>query len=124
MSETVSSMQQQLEQLLAEAQAAADRARDIAGIEDVRVRYLGKKGLLTEQLKQVGALPPVERPRFGKWVNDAKDRLAAKPMIMYEDDNLIALASEEVSLNRLFPGHALNTAEPPPGTCQTWLRST
>ena len=54
----------------------------------------------------------------------AKDRLAAKPMIMYEDDNLIALASEEVSLNRLFPGHALNTAEPPPGTCQTWLRST
>ena len=76
MSETVSSMQQQLEQLLAEAQAAADRARDIAGIEDVRVRYLGKKGLLTEQLKQVGSLPPVERPRFGKWVNDAKDRLA------------------------------------------------
>jgi hypothetical protein len=53
----------------------------------------------------------------------AKDRLAAKPMVMYETDDLIAIASEEVSLNRLFPGHALNTTEPPPGTFRTWRRS-
>ncbi len=52
----------------------------------------------------------------------AKDRLAAKPMIMYESDDLIAIASEEVSLNRLFPGKALDTREPPPGTCGTWSR--
>ncbi len=54
----------------------------------------------------------------------AKDRLAAKPMIMYENENLIAVASEEVSLNRLFPGQALNTIEPPPGSFDTWARST
>jgi methylamine---glutamate N-methyltransferase subunit A len=52
----------------------------------------------------------------------AKDRLAAKPMIMYENDDLIAVASEEVSLNRLFPGQALDTKEPPPGTYNTWQR--
>ena len=52
----------------------------------------------------------------------AKDRLAAKPMIMYENDDLIAVASEEVSLNRLFPGQALDTKEPPPGTYRTWSR--
>jgi glutamate synthase domain-containing protein 1 len=52
----------------------------------------------------------------------AKDRLAAKPMILYENDDLIAIASEEVSLNRLFPGQALDTKEPPPGTYQTWSR--
>ena len=52
----------------------------------------------------------------------AKDRLAAKPMIMYENDDLIAVASEEVSLNRLFPGQALDTHEPPPGTYDTWSR--
>ena len=34
----------------------------------------------------------------------AKDSLAVKPMIMYETDDLVAVASEEVSLNRLFPG--------------------
>ena len=53
----------------------------------------------------------------------AKDRLAAKPMIMYEDDDLVAIASEEVSLNRLFPGRALNTREPAPGSFATWSRS-
>ena len=52
----------------------------------------------------------------------AKDRLAAKPMIMFENDDLISIASEEVSLNRLFPGQALNTKEPPPGTYNTWSR--
>ena len=53
----------------------------------------------------------------------AKDRLAAKPMVMYEDDDLVAIASEEVSLNKLFPGRALQTIEPPPGTFRTWQRS-
>ena len=52
----------------------------------------------------------------------AKDQLAAKPMIMYENDDLIAVASEEVSLNRLFPGQALDTREPPPGTYATWSK--
>jgi glutamate synthase domain-containing protein 1 len=53
----------------------------------------------------------------------AKDRLAAKPMITFENDDLIAIASEEVSLNRLFPGQALDTREPPPGSYATWSRS-
>ncbi|NVJ92803.1 MAG: class II glutamine amidotransferase [Methylocystaceae bacterium] len=52
----------------------------------------------------------------------AKDHLAAKPMVLFENDDLIAVASEEVSLNRLFPGIALNTTEPAPGTFKTWQR--
>ncbi|HHZ73132.1 MAG TPA: amidophosphoribosyltransferase, partial [Gammaproteobacteria bacterium] len=48
----------------------------------------------------------------------------AKPMILYQDDDLVAVASEEVSLNRLFPGQALNTREPAPGTYATWSRLT
>ena len=54
----------------------------------------------------------------------AKDRLAAKPMVLYETDEMVAIASEEVSLNRLFPGRALDTTEPAPGTFGTWSRST
>lgn len=53
----------------------------------------------------------------------AKDKLAAKPMVKYEDDDLIAIASEEVALNRLFPGRALDTTEPPPLTCGLWSRN-
>jgi glutamate synthase domain-containing protein 1 len=53
----------------------------------------------------------------------AKDKLAAKPMVKYEDDDLIAISSEEVGINRLFPGRALDTTEPPPLTSGLWSRS-
>ena len=52
----------------------------------------------------------------------AKDRLAVKPMVMFENDDMVAIASEEVSLNKLFPGQALDTTEPAPGTFRTWHR--
>jgi glutamate synthase domain-containing protein 1 len=54
----------------------------------------------------------------------AKDHLAAKPMVLYETDEMIAIASEEVSLNRLFPGQAIDSTEPAPGTFKTWSRLT
>ena len=50
----------------------------------------------------------------------AKDKLAAKPMVKYEDEEIIAIASEEVGLNSLFPGKALDTTEPPPYTYGLW----
>jgi glutamine phosphoribosylpyrophosphate amidotransferase len=53
----------------------------------------------------------------------AKDNLAAKPMVLFETDDMIAIASEEVSLNRLFPGQSINSSEPAPGTFHTWSRS-
>ena len=52
----------------------------------------------------------------------AKDYLAAKPMVMCETDDLVAIASEEVSLNRLFPGETITTTEPLPGTYFTWSK--
>ena len=54
----------------------------------------------------------------------AKDTLAAKPMVVLERDNTVAIASEEVSLQRLFPGQALSTYEPFPGTFKTWSKLT
>lgn len=53
----------------------------------------------------------------------ARDKLAAKPLVKYEDDEIIAIASEEVGLNSLFPGQALDTTEPPPYTCGLWSMS-
>lgn len=50
----------------------------------------------------------------------AKDKLAAKPLVVYEDDNLIAISSEEVGLNTLFPGRAIDTTEKPPYTYGLW----
>ncbi len=53
----------------------------------------------------------------------AKDKLAAKPMVKYEDDDMIVISSEEVGINRLFPGRALATTEPAPMTYGLWSRS-
>lgn len=48
---------------------------DLGALEQVRVRWLGKKGTLTEQLKSLGGLPAAERPAAGARINDAKARL-------------------------------------------------
>jgi len=76
--ETTNSIEQQLTQLLAEAEAAVVQAADVAVVEELRVKFLGKKGVLTEQLKGLGKLPPEERPRVGALVNQAKEALQEK----------------------------------------------
>ena len=49
----------------------------LAALDEVRVRWLGKKGLLTEQLKSLGALPAAERPQAGARINAAKQEVEA-----------------------------------------------
>ena len=49
----------------------------LAALDEVRVRILGKKGLLTEQLKGLGALSAAERPAAGQKINDAKASIQA-----------------------------------------------
>jgi phenylalanyl-tRNA synthetase alpha chain len=61
-----------LSALVGQALADAAASRDIAALEEVRVRLLGKKGLLTEQLKGLGKLPAAERPAAGQKINEAK----------------------------------------------------
>jgi len=47
-------------------------------VDMLRVKYLGKKGLVTDLLKQMGSLPAEERPAFGKLVNELKAAVAEK----------------------------------------------
>ncbi len=48
---------------------------ELAALESLRVHWLGRKGVLTEQLKSLGALPAQERPAAGARINAAKERL-------------------------------------------------
>jgi phenylalanyl-tRNA synthetase alpha chain len=63
---------QPLAALVDRALADIDASADLAALEEVRVRVLGKKGLLTEQLKGLGALSDAERPAAGKQLNEAR----------------------------------------------------
>jgi phenylalanyl-tRNA synthetase alpha chain len=64
-----------IESLLARARAELSAAVDLAQLDAVRVRYLGKKGELTAQLKQLGGLPDAERRAAGQVINTARDAL-------------------------------------------------
>jgi phenylalanyl-tRNA synthetase alpha chain len=66
---------QELSQLINQAQQAIFQAPDLATLEQLRVQWLGKKSVLTEQLKQLGHLPPEQRPQAGQAVNEAKRTL-------------------------------------------------
>ena len=50
-------------------------AQNLQALNDVRVKYLGKKGELTVLLKGMGALSPEERPVVGSLVNEARDTI-------------------------------------------------
>ena len=58
-----------------EARRRLAEATDLAGLDAVRVAYLGKKGRLTEELKSLGGLPVEERPAAGQAINQAKRAL-------------------------------------------------
>jgi len=63
--------------LTQEALAEVAACGDLAALDDARVRWLGKKGALTEQLKALGRLAAAERPAAGARINEAKERLQA-----------------------------------------------
>ena len=67
----MSKLRDLLEQALEEVAVAADER----GLDDVRIRYLGKKGEVTQRLKQLGSLPEAERPAAGQAINRAKQQV-------------------------------------------------
>ncbi|HZT03845.1 MAG TPA: phenylalanine--tRNA ligase subunit alpha [Steroidobacteraceae bacterium] len=68
---------QDLTSLVNEALSEVAASADLAGLDEARVRWLGKKGALTEQLKSLGGLPAAERPAAGQRINEAKERVQA-----------------------------------------------
>jgi phenylalanyl-tRNA synthetase alpha chain len=68
---------QDLTTIVSTAQQEIVHAQDLAGLDAIRVSYLGKKGVLTEYLKSLGNLAPELRPQAGQAINQAKDAVHA-----------------------------------------------
>ncbi|MBC1209623.1 phenylalanine--tRNA ligase subunit alpha [Listeria booriae] len=68
-------MLDQLEQLKQEAVAQITAATDLGTLNDLRVKYLGKKGPMTEIMKQMGKLSAEERPKVGAVANEVREQL-------------------------------------------------
>lgn len=68
-------MLEELQQLTDKALAAIAAADNSQLLEEVRVEYLGKKGLVTQHMKSLGKLSAEERPKAGQLINEAKQRI-------------------------------------------------
>ena len=68
-------MKEQLAKIRAEALSAFESVRDSAALDELRVKYLGKKGELTAVLKQMGKLSAEERPAMGQLANEVRAAL-------------------------------------------------
>ena len=72
-------MEHQLDQIDSEARRELEAsAGDSQKLEALSVKYLGRKGVLTQFLRSIASLPPEERPAAGQRANAIKQRLAAE----------------------------------------------
>ena len=65
-------MENELQRLKAEAEEALHAIADKAHLEEFRVKFLGRKGLLSSSMKQLGSVPKEDRPRLGQLANSIK----------------------------------------------------
>ena len=68
-------MKEQIQQIKADVEAILATAAELDTLENIRIKYLGKKGELTAVLKGMGKLSPEERPVIGALVNEVKSAL-------------------------------------------------
>lgn len=82
-----------LEKIKSEAAAAIEAAADLKALDDIRVKYLGKKGEITAVLRGMGALSAEERPIVGALANTVREEIEA--LITGKNEALAAKAMEE-----------------------------
>ena len=100
----------ELESIVAAALADFAACNDAVALENVKARYVGKSGRLTELLKSLGKLSAAERPAAGARINVAKEQLEAALTRRRED-----LA--ELKLAQQLAGEALDVSLPGRGMC-------
>ena len=109
---------QSLLELMGVAHEQISQAVSLTALDQVRVQYLGKTGLLTEQLKQLGKLPHEERKAAGAEINTAKQALTLalderKQSLQVEALNA-RLQAEKVDVT--LPGRRMDTGSLHPVT--------
>jgi phenylalanyl-tRNA synthetase alpha chain len=99
-------MREKLLQIAEEAEKAVEGAETVEAVEELRIKYLGKKGILTQVLRGMGALPPAERPLVGKLANEIKLRLENELVVratkLKEREKAQKLATERIDVT--LPG--------------------
>jgi len=101
---------EELEQLAARANQAVLASDSTQALEQVRVEYLGKKGLVTQHMKSLGKLSADERPKAGQLINQVKQQIQqaieARKTALQTEALAARLASEKLDVS--LPGRGLH----------------
>ena len=68
-------MEENLKQVLDQAKAEIEKADSLKGLEDLRIKFLGKKGTITDLKKSIAKLPKEEKPSAGKLINQTSKEI-------------------------------------------------
>ena len=113
---------QNLEEITVAALAEVANAEGLPELENLRVKFLGKKGELTTQLKNIGKLDPSDRPAFGGMVNQAKkqvaDALGAKKEQLELKELAASLAADAIDVTLPGRGQQIGGLHPVTRTMQ------
>jgi len=100
-------MEQEIENLKAEALGAIESATSLRAVEDERVRFLGKSGSVTKLGERMRTIPKEERPAFGKLLNELRtsvaDALEARKTSIASEEEARELSSIDVTLPGIRP---------------------
>lgn len=109
-------MKEQIEAIRAAAVQAFEKAASSKDLYELKVQYLGKTGSFSQLMKEMGKLPPAEKPAFGKLVNEVKQAL--EELYTRREDQLksqeleIRLRAETLDLTLPPPVEALGSRHP------------
>ena len=99
-------MEKQLEQIRQEALLEFEECQDLNKLNELKIKYLGKKGSLTATLRGMGSLSPEERPKIGQIVNTIRNQfeeiIATKEAKLGESELENRLNSEKIDIT--LPG--------------------
>lgn len=109
-------MKNALEQIKKSAILEIEQLSDIKVLEQVRIKYLGKKGELTAILKQMGSLSADERPVIGQLANEIRELIGGeideKEEMLRSEATLRALENEKLDVT--MPGKKIELGKKHP----------
>lgn len=111
-----------ISQIVEKAGSAIASATDLQSLDQVRVDYLGKKGILTAKLKELGSLAAEDRPAAGQRINKAKQQvqeLLSQRRQMLESEQFSSKISSG-TIDVTLPGRGLHQGGVHPVTQTLW----
>ncbi|HIE33057.1 MAG TPA: phenylalanine--tRNA ligase subunit alpha [Thermodesulfobacteriaceae bacterium] len=95
--------ERELEELRGRALEEIEAVQDVKALDSLRIKYLGKKGLVTIIVKNIKDLPPDLRPVIGRRANELKREL--EELILRKREDLLRAAEDEApGLDLTLPG--------------------